>query len=293
MADGRLLTYATFGAVVIAVSGLAYFTQRDAGTSLDDLAVEMTDVESDPLEQAMSAIVPEPLDGEGTVRLQTADRDILHAEIRNYILEEPEIIMEAIRILEQRRMVQEAQAETDLVATHSGDIFDDGFSYIGGNPEGSVTLVEFQDYRCGFCKRAHGEVQTLIKNDGDIRLIVKEFPILGPDSMKTSELAIATMISQGDEAYKRFSDALMFYDGPVTDAAIERLAASASIDLSKTRSVLTDPEVQRRIAATHQLGRTLSITGTPTFIIGNKFVRGYLPLAQMEEAVELSRRLQN
>lgn len=293
MANGRFLIYATFGAAIAAVAGLGFWAGQKTDAPSDEMIVEMTDVETDPLEMAREAIQPKPLEGEPVLRLQTADRDILHAEIRNYLLEEPEIIMEAIRILEQRRVVDEAQAETQMVATNSDAIFNDGHSFVGGNPEGSVTMVEFLDYRCGYCKRAHNEVAALLKDDGDIRLIVKEYPILGPDSIATSELAIATKISQGDEAYKRFADALMAYDGPVTDAGMDRVAKSASIDIAETRAALEDPEVKRHITANHELGRTLSVSGTPTFIIGNKFVRGYLPLAQMAEAVELSRRLQN
>lgn len=212
------------------------------------------------------------------------------ARVRAYLLDEPEVLLEAMQILEQRRMLEEVENERNLVSRFSGDIFEDGFSYVGGNPNGSITVVEFQDYRCGYCKRAHGEVQDLIASDGDIRLIIKEFPILGEDSTLTSRLAVATMMTQGPEAYKRISDALMTYAGPINDSALERIARSADVDLDAARAKLDDPEVGRRIAATHQLGRNLSISGTPTFIVGEKLVRGYLPLEEMRRVVELSRR---
>lgn len=293
MANGRFLIYSTFGLAVAAVAGLGFWAGQKSEHTADKVIVEMTDVDADPIQQARDAIQPTPLAEGATVRLESTDREVLHAEIRNYLLEEPEIIMEAIRILEQRRVVDEAQAEIDMVKNHEDAIFNDGFSFVGGNPEGSVTMVEFLDYRCGYCKRAHGEVASLLQNDGDIRLIVKEYPILGPDSMAMSELAIATKISQGDDAYKRFADALMAFDGPLTDAAMDRVAKSASIDIAEARAALAKPEIKQQIAANHELGRTLNVSGTPTFIIGNKFVRGYLPLAQMAEAVELSRRVQN
>ena len=93
-------------------------------------------------------------------------------------------------------------------------IFDDGFSFVGGNPEGSVTIVEFLDYQCGFCRRAHPEVRELIAADGDIRWIVKEMPILGPGSELAARAAVATLIAEGPEAYAALHDRLMRLEGP-------------------------------------------------------------------------------
>lgn len=211
------------------------------------------------------------------------------ARVRAYLLEEPEVLIEAMQVLEQRRAMQEAKTEQRMISNLSSQIFDDGFSFVGGNPNGDITVVEFQDYRCGYCKRAHGEVQELIESDGNIRLIIKEFPILGPDSDRTSQMAIATMITQGPEAYKRISDALMTYGGPINDSALDRIARSVQIDFDAVTDAMNDPEVARRIDETRQLGRQLAISGTPTFIVGTKMVRGYLPLADMREVVALSR----
>ena len=97
--------------------------------------------------------------------------------------------MEAVQILEDRQAAQEAEAGAGMIATNAEALFDDGYSYIGGNPEGDVTLVEFLDYRCGYCKRAHPEVAELLAGDGNIRLIVKEFPILGEESTLSSRFA--------------------------------------------------------------------------------------------------------
>ena len=229
----------------------------------------------------------------GAQDLDLSSRDALHQEIRTYILENPDIIREALIILEQRRMEEEAAAADAMVSSKAGELFDDGFSYVGGNPDGSVTVVEFQDYRCGYCKRAHGEVQELVSTDGDIRLIIKEFPILGEDSVEASRRAIATLMSQGPESYKRLTDALMAYSGPYNEGAWKRIARSADIDLDKTLATLDDPEIDRRIGATHALARSLQISGTPTFVIGGKLVRGYVPLEDMREVVRIARKSQN
>lgn len=240
--------------------------------------------------QSNTLTLPTPSDMEQVTEATPMEDDAaFRARVRAYLLDEPEVLLEAMQILEQRRALEEVENERNLVSRFSNDIFEDGFSYVGGNPNGSITVVEFQDYRCGFCKRAHGEVQELVSSDGDIRLIVKEFPILGDDSTLTSQLAVATMVTQGPEAYKRISDALMTYGGPINDSALARIAKGADVDLEKAMAKMDDPEVTRRIAATHTLGRNLAISGTPTFIVGTKLVRGYLPLEEMRRVVALSR----
>ena len=284
MSNGRMTTYVAFGAAIAAVAALGLSfkpgsIETPSTTSAADLAMpEMTTVQTNDT-------------GLQSASLGAMDQEALRAEIRAYILDEPEIILEAFQLLEEKRVVEEAQSDIDLVRNNAGQLFEDGYSFVGGNPEGSITLVEFQDYRCGFCKRAHGEVQELVAEDGDIRLIVKEFPILGPDSMIASELAVATLMTQGDKAYKRLSDALMTYGGPINDQTIDRLAQGALVDIAQSRAALNDPEVQKRIAETRALGGTMNITGTPTFIIGEKIIRGYLPKEQMAEVVALSRRV--
>ena len=145
--------------------------------------------------------------------MSDAEREIFREEIRNYLLENPEVIMEAVSVLEQRDAVAQAQADEGLVASYAEDIFNDDHSWNGGNPQGDITLVEFLDYRCGFCKRAHGEIAKLLEADGNIRLIVKEFPILGEQSMLASRFAVATKQIAGDDAYKSMADALMSVGG--------------------------------------------------------------------------------
>lgn len=225
-------------------------------------------------------------------QLSKLDREQLRQEIRQYLLDEPQIIMEAVRILEQRQVMESAAKEGDLITEYAKAIFDDGYSYIGGNPEGSITLVEFLDYRCGYCKRAHDEVAELISTDGDIKLIVKEFPILGPDSVLASKAAIATLLTQGDDAYKRMNDALMKFGGQINDKLLDRVAKSAKIDIAEMRTGMEDPRVDDIIKQNRTLAGALDITGTPTFILPSKFIKGYLPLERMVEAIELARNVQ-
>ncbi|WP_295314077.1 thioredoxin domain-containing protein, partial [Roseobacter sp.] len=146
------------------------------------------------------------------------------AQVRAYLLENPQVIMEAVNALEEQRAAAQAEADLSLVSDNADALFNDGFSWVGGNPDGDITVVEFMDYRCGFCKRAVSEVETLLRNDGNIRFIVKEFPILGEESVLASRFAMATKDVAGDEAYKAIHDALMAYGGPVDIASLRRVA---------------------------------------------------------------------
>ena len=217
------------------------------------------------------------------------ERDIFRSEIRDYLLENPEVLMEAIGVLEERRAQQAAIAEMQMLEDNREAIFNDGFSYVGGNPDGDVTIVEFLDYRCGFCKRAHPEVQELIASDGGIRFIVKEFPILGPESELASRYAIATNMLAGDEAYSALHDKLMEWSGPVNAGALGRISSGTGIDHEAVLAHMNSDEVTDIIQTNRQLGQALQIQGTPSFVMGDAFVRGYVDLQQMRSMVEAVR----
>lgn len=221
--------------------------------------------------------------GQGLV---AADREVLHAEIRAYLLENPQILREMIALLEAE---SQAQTETDdqaLVAQNADAIFDDGFSYVGGNPEGGFTVVEFLDYQCGYCHRAHPEVMELLAQDDDIRWIVKELPILGPGSTLAARAATATLMTEGPETYGRLIEVLMGGQGQIDDAVIDEALTEVGADPATIRTAMEDPEVDRRLAETRALAETLQISGTPTFILDDLMVRGYVPLAQMQGVIE-------
>jgi protein-disulfide isomerase len=214
--------------------------------------------------------------------LTDADREAFRAEVRAYLLDNPEVLMEAIAVLEQREQLAQAEADVTLAQTHRDALFDDGFSYVGGNPDGDVTIVEFMDYRCGYCKRAFPEVEELIATDGNIRFVIKEFPILGEQSMLSAQFAIATQQVAGDAAYKLVHDALMTFRGDITLESLSRLGAAFDLDSAGIIAAMDSPEVRAVLAANQQLADQLQITGTPTFVFDDQMVRGYVPLAQME-----------
>ncbi len=219
-----------------------------------------------------------------------ADRQAFRAEVRAYLLENPEVLMEAIAILEDRQASVAAAKDIEMLAANKSAIFDDGHSWVGGNPDGDVTIVEFMDYRCSYCRKAWTEVDELVSSDGNIRLIIKEFPILGAASDMSSRFAIATLQLAGPEAYKRAHDALVTLRSEATQPALERLAGDLGLDAKAIIARMASPEVTAVIQANHALATTLDISGTPTFVVEGTMLRGYLPLEDMRDVVRDARK---
>ncbi|MEL6519808.1 MAG: DsbA family protein [Pseudomonadota bacterium] len=218
-----------------------------------------------------------------------AEREAFGREVRSYLLENPQVLREVIEALEVAEQAQQAEADETMVTANEADLFNDGFSWVGGNPEGDVTIVEFIDYRCGFCRRAHPEVSELIESDGNIRLIVKEFPILGEQSLVASRFAIATLQTEGNDAYKAAHDHLIGVDTELNDATLREIAEEIGIDADKVIAAMEAPEVDGLIAQNRALAQRMQINGTPTFVMAGQLVRGYLPLDGMRQLVAEAR----
>ncbi|SPH17652.1 Disulfide bond formation protein D [Defluviimonas aquaemixtae] len=236
---------------------------------------------------ALAAALATPAGAFDISAMSDAEREAFRAEIRSYLLENPEVLAEAIDVL-QERQAQAAEAEdATLVAANAGDLFEDTHSFVGGNPDGDLTVVEFIDYRCGYCRKAHAEVAQLIESDGDIRYIVKEFPILGDESVIAARFAIATLQTAGAEAYQKINAG--FYEsfrGDVTPETLTAFATSLGIDAEPILAAMDAPEVTKAIEENHLLAQRMSISGTPTFVIGGQMLRGYAPLDTMQAIVE-------
>lgn len=217
--------------------------------------------------------------------LTDEERALFRAEVRSYLMDNPEVIMEAVELLQSREAEQQVQADLNLVSDNAEAIFDDGYSWVGGNPDGDITLVEFLDYRCGYCKRAHGEVAKLLESDGNIRLIVKELPILGEASVLASRFAVATKQIAGDDSYKAVNDALMSFNGDITMPALRRLADTFDLDADAIEARMDSDEVTQEIAKTRALAQRMNISGTPTFVMQDEMLRGYLPYDQMKALI--------
>jgi protein-disulfide isomerase len=235
------------------------------------------------------AVVAAPVAAFDVGAMTDAEREAFRGEIRSYLMENPEVLMEAIGVLEQRQANQQATADADLIASLADQIFDDGVSWEGGNPDGDITLVEFMDYRCSYCRRAHDEVNQLVEMDGNIRYVVKEFPILGPDSLASSRFAIATRNVAGQDAYETVHNALITMRGAVNDESLARIAEEAGLDPAPILAAMESEAVTEELRANRALAEQLAINGTPTFVLETEMLRGYVPLDQMLMIVDSAR----
>ena len=219
-----------------------------------------------------------------------AERAALGTEIRAYLLANPEVLIEVSQELDKKQAAQQAQGDAQLIAANEADLYSDAASFIGGNPDGDVTVVEFLDYRCGYCRKAHAEVTSLIGSDRNIRYIVKEFPILGEESLIASRFAVATLKVAGPEAYEKVNAG--FYEsfrGSVTPETLAAFGDSLGLDGKRIVAAMDGPDIMQPIIANHKLAETLSISGTPTFILGTEFVRGYVPAEELQKIVVAAR----
>ncbi|MFM2389847.1 MAG: hypothetical protein RLZZ437_1402 [Pseudomonadota bacterium] len=217
--------------------------------------------------------------------MSDADRTALRAEIRAYLIENPEVILEAMDELQARQDAAAVEQDKALLSANQDAILNDGHSWVGGNPNGDITVVEFMDYRCGYCRRAHDEVNTLVTTDGNIRYIVKEFPILGDESLLSSQFAIAVQQIHGPEAYKAAHNALITLRAAATTETLGQLATDLGHDPAPILARMSSPEVRAVIDANYALGQAMQINGTPTFVMGDTLLRGYVDLPTMQQIV--------
>ena len=220
------------------------------------------------------------------------ERAAFRAEVRAYLLENPEVLLEAMNELEMREQVAAAERDKQMLAEQSAAIFNDPASWVGGNPEGDITVVEFIDYRCGYCRKAWQEVDALVEQDGNIRFVLKEFPILGEQSVLSSRFAIAVLQLHGGEAYKTAHDTLLSMRADASPEALARVAEEMGLDPQPILDRMNADEVTKVIEDNHRLAQTMEISGTPTFVVGGTMVRGYVPLEAMQQIVAEQREAQ-
>ncbi|NJM82444.1 MAG: DsbA family protein [Tabrizicola sp.] len=213
------------------------------------------------------------------------ERAAFHAEVRQYLIDHPEVIVEAMNVLQGREDAAAAERDLTMLRDNNAAIFENANDWAGGNPEGDITVVEFMDYRCGYCRKAHDEVAELISSDGNIRYVIKEFPILGEQSVLSSQFAIAIRLIHGDDAYKAAHNALITLRGDATIETLSRLATDLGHDAGPIIERMKSPEVNAVIEANHALASTMEINGTPTFVVDKAMVRGYVPLEGMRKIV--------
>lgn len=212
--------------------------------------------------------------------------DAFGAQVRAYLLSHPEVIMEALQVLEARRTAAEAEATKKTIGERHDELFNDPQTPTGGNPSGDATLVEFFDYNCPYCKRVAPTVTALTEDDPDLRLVYKEIPILGPDSQFAARAALAAD-QQGQ--YLAFHEALMSSGEKVTEARVLEIARQVGLDVERLQRDMTDPSIDAAIQRNLALASALGITGTPSFVIGDRIVPGAADQTTLEGLVTRAR----
>jgi len=203
------------------------------------------------------------------------------------IRENPEVVTQAVAILQERERAQQALAAQAALATHRDALFSqphDGPML--GNPDGDVTIVEFFDCNCGYCRRSSRVIHDLLEGDDQIRVVLREWPILGEGSRFAARASLA---AQQQGAYQDFHWALMDLPAQATEANVMDTARTLGLDVEKLRRDMAAPEVDAHLARSNQLARALGFTGTPAFVVGNTVAPGFTSLERLQDLVQQSR----
>lgn len=233
----------------------------------------------------MAAVLGTPAAALDLSAMSAADKAAFGEAVKTYLMENPEVLVEAINKLEERQQAAQADNDKVLVQTNAEDIFNFAGDWVGGNPEGDVTMVEFIDYKCTYCKKAYEVVDEVLKKDGKIRFVVKEFPILSEQSVLAARFAVATRQVAGDAAYEKVHDALMAVRGDITLESLQRLAEAQKIDAKAVLARMNTEEVTAVLRTNAQLAERMAIAGTPAFVVGGQLLRGYAPAEVMAQII--------
>ena len=215
--------------------------------------------------------------------------DAFGRRVRAYLLEHPEVIFEAAERYEARQRAAEQTEAQTVVKNRADDILRDPDSPVGGNPEGDVTLVEFFDYNCPYCRQVAPVMEKAAAADAKLRIVYKEFPVLGPNSTFAAKAALAVH-RQGK--YETFHHALMQGRGSVDASRVADAAAKAGADIARMKADMNDPAIAAAIDKNLALARELRINGTPGFIIGDQILRGATDLETLQTLIREAREKQ-
>jgi len=217
----------------------------------------------------------------------TPDKAALGKSIREYLIANPEVLVEAMQELERKQDSQRDSAAQKAISENQSELLRDPDSPVAGNPGGDVTVVEFSDYQCPYCKRAHNAVKSVVAADGKVKIIFKDLPILGEPSRIA---ALAALASRAQGKHLAFHNALMEYNGKIDRDKIMEIAASVGLDVVKLQKDMEDPKLKQIIDRNLALASALGVRGTPAFVIGNQFVPGAVDADALKQLIADARK---
>ncbi|HEU4518541.1 MAG TPA: DsbA family protein [Microvirga sp.] len=205
--------------------------------------------------------------------------------VRDYLLKNPELLQEVMGELEKRQAETQRVAQASALKDNRQTLLNAPHSIVAGNPQGDVTLVEFFDYNCGYCKRALADVQQLVKSDPKLRLVMKDFPVLGPDSVEASRVALAVKNQLHGDKLFAYHVKLMETRGRVNGERALAVAKEAGLDMARLQKDMDAPEVREALQENVGLGDKLGLTGTPAFIVEGEIVPGAVGIEPLKQLV--------
>ncbi|MEA2903818.1 MAG: hypothetical protein QOG83_2749 [Alphaproteobacteria bacterium] len=211
--------------------------------------------------------------------------------VRQYLLKNPELLQEVLAEMEKKQALADAEKHRSAVSDNADMIFNSKRHVTLGNPQGDVTFVEFFDYNCGYCKRAMTDMLDLMKADGKLKVVLKEFPVLGEGSTQAAQVAVAVRMQDktGGKKYLDFHQKLLNGRGPADKARALAVAKEIGLDMRLLEKDMASEEVKTTLAESFKLAEAMGLNGTPSYVIGTEVVIGAVGLPKLQEAVNVAR----
>lgn len=282
MNSPQTLAFAFVAAAAVGVAGYLYGSRDAHGTS-DRAAIETMLAEATG-DRPPEAATPVP----GAIQMaemSESERQEVEAIIRDYLLANPEVVRDAIYALQLKEEQEAKEAQISTIVGQAERLFSSPIDVVLGNPDGDVTLVEFFDYNCGYCRRAQADMQRLLDSDPNLRVVLKEFPILGPGSFEAAQVAMALLLTDRDN-YHAFHDALLVEPGQVDGDRALALAEEMGFDVAVLEAKSNSEEVRAAITESHELAQLLQLTGTPSYVTERAVVVGAVGYAALKAEIE-------
>jgi protein-disulfide isomerase len=211
--------------------------------------------------------------------------------VKNYLVQHPEVLQEAMEALDRRQKEAEAEKARVTIKDNNATIFNSSHQVVLGNPQGKITMVEFFDYNCAFCKRAMADMLDLLKTDSDLRFVLKEFPVLGPGSVEAAHVAVAArMQDPSGKKYIEFHQKLLGGRGPADKMRALAVAKDVGFDMARLEKDMNSDEAKATIEENMKLADALGVTGTPTYVVGNEVVVGAVGLDELRAKIKTERK---
>jgi protein-disulfide isomerase len=236
---------------------------------------------------AAALVMPQPAAAQS---FSEGQRTEIHKIVREYLLANPDLLEEVSAELTKRQAVAEAAKHASGVKKHSEVLFNSPRGVIVGNREGDVSFVEFFDYNCGFCKKAMTDMMELMKTDPKVRVVLKEFPVLGPASVEAAQVAVAVrMQDPSGKKYLDFHQRLLNSRGAIDKAKAVATAKESGLDMARLEKDMASPEVKATLEENFRIAEDIGLNGTPSYVIGDQVIVGAVGLASLKEKISIAR----